>query len=368
MEASGQRAPRWVVVAAAVSLLVSLSGAHAAESDLWVEVVGPGWVAAGQPATYTVRYGNDGPDPAASAFLAVALPREVPKPFDELTQDDVDAIQASAAGSDTLGNEPRVVRNRSCDGLLVELRGPGVDPGAPLQVLQPGAVGEFSVTVAFPMVPVPRVELRVLAPPRLATAISRLGEGTWLDCSDPHTAQFGVPLSQVLVEGEAILADDGSTDPTFGCSPLGAENAGRMVVFERGGCEFGMKTVNAQLAGAVGAVIVNDGRCGDAPPSADCVVDMFQGDLPAPPLLPTVMVSRADGAPLLAALRADEDVRLSFGGFPTRRPGLEARVSLGTPDDVDRSPGNDRAELRVMVEPLASAGPVRRGRGGRIGG
>jgi len=71
-------------------------------------------------------------------------------------------------------------------------------------------------------------------------------------------AAFG-PMLSANVTGNLVLANDGSTHPTRACFPLvnpGAV-AGKIVLIDRGGCNFVDKVKHAQTAGAVGVIVAN---------------------------------------------------------------------------------------------------------------
>lgn len=80
---------------------------------------------------------------------------------------------------------------------------------------------------------------------------------------DSQKAEFGDSLSYYKpVSGKVILANDGSPEnPSFACAPLskgnGAEMVGKIVLIDRGSCEFGAKAKNAQDNGAIAVIICN---------------------------------------------------------------------------------------------------------------
>ena len=93
-----------------------------------------------------------------------------------------------------------------------------------------------------------------------------------------------------LVQGFAIIVDDGTSLGTLGCGALtnAADIAGKIAIVYRGDCEFGEKALNAQNAGAVGVVIVNN------VPGAP--VGMAAGTSGSSVYIPVVMISQDDGA------------------------------------------------------------------------
>jgi hypothetical protein len=79
------------------------------------------------------------------------------------------------------------------------------------------------------------------------------------------TATFGpaVPAAGVPSSGfqNLVLVNDGSATPTFGCAtPFvnAASVSGKIAVMDRGTCNFTTKVKNAQTAGAIAAIIVNN--------------------------------------------------------------------------------------------------------------
>lgn len=57
--------------------------------------------------------------------------------------------------------------------------------------------------------------------------------------------------------GEIELVSDGTALPTEGCNPLVGFTPGRIALIDRGTCEFGVKSLNAEAAGASAAIIAN---------------------------------------------------------------------------------------------------------------
>ncbi|WP_238443823.1 M14 family zinc carboxypeptidase [Salsipaludibacter albus] len=71
-------------------------------------------------------------------------------------------------------------------------------------------------------------------------------------------ASFGPDPTKQGISGDAVLADDGSAAPTEACGPLVDFPAGSIAVVDRGTCGFTTKVANAQAAGAIGVIVVND--------------------------------------------------------------------------------------------------------------
>jgi hypothetical protein len=108
------------------------------------------------------------------------------------------------------------------------------------------------------------------------------------------TAQFGAPLSQAGVGGRLLIADDGTATPRAGCQPFVNQSAmsGRIAVVDRGACNFNVKAMHAQNAGAFGLVIINNAP---GPPQPI-------GGTDASIVIPVVMIRQDDGARLVQAM------------------------------------------------------------------
>lgn len=108
-------------------------------------------------------------------------------------------------------------------------------------------------------------------------------------------ASFGAALTNAGVTADLMPVADQGTGA--GCAAFTAANTlavnGKIALIDRGSCGFTVKAKNAQLAGAIGVIIVNN-AAGPAPSLA--------GSDPTV-TIPTVSVSQADGITLKNALR-----------------------------------------------------------------
>lgn len=152
-----------------------------------------------------------------------------------------------------------------------------------------------------------QVTTYVLQPPEL--------EGP-LDFTWPQWGQqpdLNDPANQVVAF--AAFGNDGNSDPTLavlGCNPFvnAAEVAGKIAVVRRGTCQFGQKALNAQNAGAVAVVIINNQP---GPPVA-----MGAGDFGGDVTIPSVMITLDDGnalAPDIAAGNVELLIGSVFGVY-----------------------------------------------------
>ena len=110
-------------------------------------------------------------------------------------------------------------------------------------------------------------------------------------------AGFGPVFNSAGFTGNLKLVDDGVAPGSDSCtaSPAGSLT-GQIAVIDRGGCEFGLKVLNAQNAGAVAAVVVNN--------DATAPFGMGPGASGASVTIRAMMISQADGNIIRAQLPA----------------------------------------------------------------
>ena len=68
-------------------------------------------------------------------------------------------------------------------------------------------------------------------------------------------AYFG--LSSFSLTGSVVLANDGVGDPADACQPV-SNVSGKIALIHRSSCDYGLQVCNAQSAGAVGAIIMDN--------------------------------------------------------------------------------------------------------------
>ena len=74
------------------------------------------------------------------------------------------------------------------------------------------------------------------------------------------TTNFGSEITSEIT-ADFVLVDDGSSTPTLGCGTglvNGAQLSGNIAIIRRGNCPFVEKVKNAQNAGAIGAIVLNN--------------------------------------------------------------------------------------------------------------
>ena len=138
-----------------------------------------------------------------------------------------------------------------------------------------------------------QIIFNVLAPAQFEGNYEMTHASDWAltpDLADPANA----------VTGELAFASDGSAADSLCCLALtnGADIAGKIAVIYRGSCQFGTKALNANLAGAIAVVIINN-----APGSP---VGMAEGDDGGQVTIPVVMISQETGALLRTAIENGE--------------------------------------------------------------
>lgn len=136
-----------------------------------------------------------------------------------------------------------------------------------------------------------------------------------------ETSGWGGDLTAGYAYGDLVLVDDGTANAEEGCNALvnGAAVNGNIAVIVRGSCNFSLKALNAQDAGATGVIIINNQ--GNAPGQ------LGDGGEGPQVNIPVVMVSQADGAALLAHL---QNGQTATGFMGTQNEYIESMDINGT--------------------------------------
>lgn len=172
-----------------------------------------------------------------------------------------------------------------------------------------------AVTQAAPLVLEPGTPLLNVTAPSIIAGSFAVG-----------AAAFGPSLA-TPISGQLALAQDGTSPTTDACQPIinAAAIAGKIAVVDRGACGFVDKVKNAQNAGAIGVIVV-DNVAGSPPPGL--------GGTDPSITIPSVRVSLADGN-LIKANLAD-GVTATMGVDLSVRAGTHAngQVLLNAPNPV----------------------------------
>jgi hypothetical protein len=160
-----------------------------------------------------------------------------------------------------------------------------------------------------------------------------------------------VPATGKLGVLAVVNTQNAATGP--GCDPYDAANtaavAGKVAIVSRGTCSFAIKVKNAQNAGAIAAILVNNVAGAIAPGGADATVT-----------IPSFGISLDDGNLLKAAVASAKPygtrsaagvVTASLGTDPSRRAGADSagRPLLYTPNPL--VPGSSVSHWDVSAFP-----------------
>ena len=119
-------------------------------------------------------------------------------------------------------------------------------------------------------------------------------------------ASFGAAYTQAGVSGivEQVNDNDDSNGGSFsdGCTALTGFTPGQVALIDRGACEFGLKVLNAENAGAIAAIVVNN--------AGDGVITMGGGVNGGSVGITALMVGQSDGDLIKAELANDVNVEL----------------------------------------------------------
>ncbi|SDU77607.1 M14 family metallopeptidase [Jiangella alkaliphila] len=126
-------------------------------------------------------------------------------------------------------------------------------------------------------------------------------------------ASFGRHPAAQGISGDLTRVADGTGDPLDGCEALVGFPAGDVAVVDRGTCNYAVKVLNAQAAGAVAVVVVNN-------VPGDPVT--MTGTAPAT-TIPSVMISMEDGEVVKPGLPATGRVH---GAPNEHRVGIDSQV------------------------------------------
>ena len=180
-----------------------------------------------------------------------------------------------------------------------------------------------------------------------------------LDCPDRNGEVAGhvlvgfndIGFNQHLRRRLVELVDDGTDTATDACEPLAGFSAGHIALIDRGACNFTQKVLNAQLAGAKGAIIVNNQPAGLPP----------MGGFDPAVTIPSVGVSFDDGSMFKAAAAENIVGKLILDGAFQAGATEDGLVRLYAPNPV--RPGSSKshwdtgASPNLLMEPFTREKP-----------
>ena len=119
-------------------------------------------------------------------------------------------------------------------------------------------------------------------------------------------ANFGPALSQTLITGDLIIASDGSANPSQACNTITNSVSGKIAVIDRGNCNFVAKIRNAQNAGAIAVIVINN--VAGSPTTMGLPNDDNGADI----TIPSVMISLDNGNMIKNQLNNNTVVNISL--------------------------------------------------------
>ncbi len=147
------------------------------------------------------------------------------------------------------------------------------------------------------------------------------------DYTDVAASAYGPAPTPGGVTGNLLLANDGTAPVTDGCEAFPAGFfTGQIAVIDRGTCSFKTKTLNAQNAGAIGVIIVNNVAGSPAPSLGE------DATITTPITIPTVSLTQSDGNAVKAQLGGGVNVTIRLD--PNVRAGTDmfGKALLFTPN------------------------------------
>ncbi|MCB0594037.1 MAG: T9SS type A sorting domain-containing protein [Lewinellaceae bacterium] len=118
---------------------------------------------------------------------------------------------------------------------------------------------------------------------------------------------WGADLTTDIWTGDAEFIDDGTANPNLGCEAAINDLTGKIALIDRGTCNFSLKALNSQNAGAIAAIIINN-------TAGAGVQGMGAGDFGPDVTIPAVMLSFEVGQDIRAALE-NGPVNISIGNI-----------------------------------------------------
>lgn len=153
------------------------------------------------------------------------------------------------------------------------------------------------------------------------------------------TTNFGSEVTSTIT-ADIVLVNDGSADPTKGCSALtnGIQISGKIALIRRGDCGFTDKVKNAQDAGAIGVIMMNNIVSDPIP----------MGGSDASITIPSVMVTKETGDLIEQAISNGNTVN---GSLNPKQGDFSGVVVPGPQhiNDVKTRNNNGTTELYVAV-------------------
>ncbi|MEA2294535.1 MAG: hypothetical protein QOE86_2174 [Solirubrobacteraceae bacterium] len=157
----------------------------------------------------------------------------------------------------------------------------------------------------------------------------------------------GTASAEIQPAGGIVIPPASTSTSTSGCTAGDFTNfvAGRIALIQRGGCNFGVKVINAKAAGASGVIIFNEGNPGRTSVLSGSLQDANNN--PIIPDIPVAFTSFAIGSDLLSQYQ--QAVQNSTP-LPVMKISIEALVQPNAPDYnvIAESKGGDKNHVLVV--------------------
>lgn len=149
---------------------------------------------------------------------------------------------------------------------------------------------------------------------------------------EPAAGWSSPDMSSALnaLNGTMAIVDDGTVADSLGCNPLvnGVDIMGKIAVIYRGSCQFGTKALQAQNAGAVAVLLINN-IAGDP-------IGMNGGDDGGSVIIPVFMISQINGQVITDVISSGTPVTAFLGNksglFDNDLKVVKDRVILPSPN------------------------------------
>lgn len=117
-------------------------------------------------------------------------------------------------------------------------------------------------------------------------------------------ATFGPGVPSTPITANVVLVEDGTTPPDDGCTALinPTNINGKIALVYRGNCNFAVKVANAQAAGALAVIVINN--------AAGAPINM--GGTDPTITIPSIMISDVNGATIINQLNAGIPVNVTI--------------------------------------------------------
>jgi len=138
-------------------------------------------------------------------------------------------------------------------------------------------------------------------PSQMSASFPESAEGDY-----PTGTGFGPVIGAIPLTAEVIYSE-----PAQACEDVTNDLTGKIALVTRGVCEFGVKVLNAENAGAVGVIVCNDAPAG-SPDGRGGTIDMGAGAVGGTVTIPNVFLSLEDCAALRIVLDAGDSLSVTF--------------------------------------------------------